>query len=147
MLSLSWIPFNTASVRLSTPPVFACLSHDRCMRENPIDDRFSARFTECLRDAGLDRLNQTQLGAHLGVSQGMAGRYLRGADKPKGRKLEEIAILFDVCQEWLLTGRGPKRPGRAEDDVLDMAGLSTEAKAALRALRDTLTKHKISNGL
>ncbi len=63
------------------------------MQEKPLDAHFARRFAECLRDTGMDRMNQTELGAALRVSQGMAGRYLRGADKPKGQKLEEITLL------------------------------------------------------
>jgi transcriptional regulator with XRE-family HTH domain len=90
-------------------------------------------------------MSQAELGAFLGVNQGMAGRYIRGSDKPKGQRLETIAEIFGVCQEWLLTGRGPKVPGRSEDDVLDMTGLSSEQKAVLRQLRDTLTQRKAGN--
>ena len=131
MASLSCIQSNTVSISLSTPPVFQCLRDHLAMVEKPPDTAFAHRFAECLRDLGMDRLSQSELGAKLGVTQGMAGRYLKGKDKPKGRNLEEMAILFDVCQEWLLTGRGPKRPGRSEDDVLDMAGLRPDQKAAL----------------
>lgn len=115
------------------------------MPEKHLDHGFARRFKECLREKGWQALTQTALAEHLGVNQRMAGRYIAGKDKPKGRKLEEMALLFNVCIEWFVTGRGPKRPGVAEDDVLDMTGCTVEQKAMLRAARDSLTKHNTNH--
>ena len=136
---------NTRSVILSTPQVLARRAQHLGMNEKPLDHGFARRFAECLRDRGWHALRQIELAEKLRVSQGMAGRYVAGKDKPNGRKLEEMALLFDVCTEWLRTGRGPKRPGADADDTLDMTGYTAEQKAILRAVRDSLTKHQTNH--
>lgn len=115
------------------------------MARRRADTKFAARFAECLRGKGWDRHTQEQLAKELGVNQPMAGRYKAGLSKPSGRKEEEIAEIFGVCCEWLRTGRGPKMPGRSEDDMLDMSALDSAAKAQLQALRDLLAKQKAGN--
>ncbi len=115
------------------------------MVDKVCDIGFASRLAEALRDKGWHGLSQAELGKHFGCNQGMAGRYLKGSDKPRGSKRDALAISLGVCSEWLYTGRGPKTPGTADADTLDLSGLSSDAKAALRALRDSLKKQKASN--
>ena len=119
---------------LSTPRMLSGPAHALGMARSKADAKFAARFAECLRDLGWEKLTQTELAERLGVNQPMAGRYLAGTSKPAGRKEEQIAEIFGVCCEWLRTGRGPKRTGRNEEDLLDMSALTPDLKAHLRRL-------------
>lgn len=77
---------------------------------------FAARFREACKEADAPE-TQEKLGKFLGVSGAMAWYYRNGEKLPGMNTAIHIAMKLSVCVEWLLTGRGPKRPS----DILPSA--------------------------
>jgi transcriptional regulator with XRE-family HTH domain len=90
-------------------------------------------------------LSQKELANKLALSQPMLSQMLSGEKLPSHEKAIEIAIFFNVCTEYLLSGRGPKHPGAAAEDVLDLSQLDSKSKAVMRAMLDSLTKPHAAN--
>lgn len=84
---------------------------------------------EACREAEL-AWTQSALGKAFNVSAPMAWNYMNGEKKPSMNKAIEIASRLNVCTEWLLSGRGPKRP----DDALDMKGVPEDVKASVKTI-------------
>ena len=62
--------------------------------------------------------NQTAVGKLFGIGQSMVTRWKTGKDTPALPRAIKIATDYGVCVEWLLTGRGPKRPHDTQDPEL-----------------------------
>lgn len=79
---------------------------------------FAARFNEARSEAKLPD-PQKKLGEVLGVSGVTARDWKIGAKMPSVARAVEICSpsRLNVCVEWLLTGRGPKRPQQSTDDL------------------------------
>jgi DNA-binding XRE family transcriptional regulator len=83
---------------------------DNAHMENEIRfPEFAARFEEARKERGITG-KQKELGAIIGVSGVTAHNYKTGKKMPKMERAIKIANEFGVCVEWLLTGRGLKRP-------------------------------------
>ncbi|MCP5158514.1 MAG: hypothetical protein H6975_03700 [Gammaproteobacteria bacterium] len=78
------------------------------------------------------------LGRYLGVSTTMAWNYWTGEKLPSMEKAIEISIKLGICVEWLLTGRGPQRPLKPADQMIDVSDLPAEARAGLQQLVDSI---------
>lgn len=66
------------------------------------------RVQEAMRDQGLNDSQET-IAAKFSVRQPSVSAWQSGA--PELVRAIEIARELNICVEWLLTGRGPKRPG------------------------------------
>lgn len=55
--------------------------------------------------------SQAEIGKWLGVSQPTINSWLAGEALPGMNKATDVALKLNCCVEYLLTGRGPKRPG------------------------------------
>lgn len=64
----------------------------------------------------------SQLGVanKLGMSQGSVGRWARDEGLPELDTVRELANLGDVCVEWLLTGKGPRRPTPVDEETNEL---------------------------
>ena len=71
---------------------------------------------------GARELPTSQLGiaGALSMSQGSVGRWARGEGLPELDVVRELALRGDVCIEWLLTGRGPKRPMPVDEETNEL---------------------------
>ena len=98
---------------------------------------FAARFRQACREAQAPQTLEA-LGRWLGVSKAMAWNYRTGEKLPSMDKAIEIATKFNVCVEWLLTGRGPQRPPPPPDAVLDISDLPDAQQDGLRALVESM---------
>ena len=98
---------------------------------------FSERLREACQDAGL-AVTQPALARAFHLSTTTVWKYINGEMLPSMATAVEIASKLGVCVEWLLTGRGPKRP----NDGLDISHLPEAAKASLKTLLDSFTEQK-----
>lgn len=73
---------------------------------------FAKRLREALNAASLspDDHNYKEIGKELTVSGSMVGYMLNGDKLPGLDKAVNIALRTRHCVEWLLTGKGPKKP-------------------------------------
>lgn len=80
-------------------------------------------FWERLVEAwGRRSLPTSQLGIanRLGMSQGSVGRWARGEGLPELDIVRTLAVDGDVCIEWLLTGRGPRKPRPMDEETEEL---------------------------
>jgi hypothetical protein len=133
----------TDSFQMSTPQSYQHAEYAQGMDKEGRE--FALRFNQAVAAAGLPTA-QVPLGKRLGVSGPMARAYKTGEKLPAMSTAIRIANILNVCVEWLLTGRGPMKPGEvAKDDVLDLSGVDTETKAAVRALLHAIGQPKAAN--
>lgn len=78
-------------------------------RRTPLD-----RAIEALRESGYTG-TQKEIAALLGIKQPSVAEWKNGG--PKLQNAIVLARKLNVCVEWLLTERGPKRPGAPMDPV------------------------------
>lgn len=74
-----------------------------------IKKSFWERVLEVLADRGVDRDQQTTVAKMIGIKQPSVAEWLDGG-KPSMKNAIKLATKLEVCVEWLLTGRGDKRP-------------------------------------
>jgi DNA-binding XRE family transcriptional regulator len=77
-------------------------------------EAWSRRFNECCDESGIPpkgKNRQAIVGKRFGVSQKAARKWLEGESLPTLEKCISMARNFDVCFEWFMTERGPKRLG------------------------------------
>lgn len=68
------------------------------------------RIQEGLRDAGLPD-TQKSVENHFGIKQGSISGWNRVGGGPSLPNARKIGSRLNLCVEWILTERGPKRPG------------------------------------
>ena len=101
---------------------------------------FSDRFNEGLADKGWQHLPDSELCKKFGKGNTTVWNWKNAVKMPAIETAIDIAIVLDVCVDWLLTGRGRKHPSVVDDDdddggvTLDLTGLSHEQQVHLRAL-------------
>lgn len=92
------------------------------------DVNIASRLSEARKDKGL---SQAELAKKAGVKQGTIGNIEAGLRK-QPRELLAISKALDVRPEWLLTGKGPKRPDPG--GLLPLRGNEPELLAFFRQL-------------
>jgi len=105
---------------------------------------FSQRFQRLMNEKGWSKRTREQVGKNLGVSGPAVTYWWNGDRLPTMAQALTIAMTFNCCVEWLLTGRGPMRPMPIENDLLDVSLLPDKEKANFKALIDTRTQQIIS---
>ena len=106
--------------------------HALAMAKSDKDEAFSARFRQMVVQKGCGDLKLAPLAKKLGVSTTCAHFYMNGERLPAIDSARKIADLFDVCVEWLLTGKGPMRPNTSES--IDLSSLTQAQRKALLML-------------
>lgn len=108
---------------------------------------FAARMRESIQEM-YPGATLTDLGSKFGgISHAIVSNYLRGEKMPSIATAIVIAERLNVCVEWLLTGRGPKRPTDSVMSV-DLSDLEPGEREAVRATIGAMTaarKEKRSN--
>jgi len=117
------------------------------MRQIPITGPhrgFAERLREALQEARPEpiKISQPTVGKFAGVSPITARNWLTGQKLPGMAKAVALSESLGVCVEWLLTGRGPKRPqtaleGEAAEIAEEWRSYNEYQKAAIRAIRHT----------
>lgn len=104
------------------------------------------RLNEALEEAGYTKdkyknLTET-LANKFDVKHATISDWRNGKKCPTMRNAIDIAKKLDICVEWLLTGRGHKRPGDPEPHdngnngdkiVFDMTGIPAQQKSHFAA--------------
>ena len=70
---------------------------------------FKERFDRIWKECGNAPHNQTQLAKWLGYAQPTVNDWINGKGMPGIENAIKIADKFNVCVEWFITGKGPKR--------------------------------------
>ena len=78
---------------------------NRVMKHSEFSERLNRIWKEC-SDAPT---NQTQLAKWLGFAQPTVNDWINGKGMPGIENAIKIAEKFNVCVEWLITGKGLKR--------------------------------------
>jgi transcriptional regulator with XRE-family HTH domain len=112
---------------------------------------FSKRFNELLAERGWDSLPDIELSKKLRRSNTTVWNWKNGIKLPSLDTAIDLAIFFDVCVDWLLTGRGDKHPGASsgssdENDVLILSRLADSDKGHLKALFHSLADANNKSG-
>lgn len=81
------------------------------MAKNEHEERFE-RICEAMRDAKM-KPTQKGIAALVGISQASVHGWKTGC--PSMDSALTLAKKLNVCVEWILTGKGPKRPGTPAD--------------------------------
>lgn len=84
-----------------------------------VETDFWKRLTAAWGARGLP-VTQLGIAKKLGMSQGSVGRWKRGPGLPELDVVRDLAKKGDVCIEWLLTGRGPKRPMLIDEETNEL---------------------------
>ena len=79
------------------------------MPDKPPNKEFGARFKRLAREAGY-ATTQAEIARVLSCSKTTAWNYLNGDKLPAMDNAVKVAEVLGCCVEYLLTGRGPKRP-------------------------------------
>lgn len=110
----------------------------RMAKNSKLLKEFSERLEALLIEKGWNRLTDRELAARLGLGKGNTTmwNWRNGIKMPSFQSAIGLAIRLDVCVDWLLTGRGPKRPDTIEGtaDTLDISMLPRGQQVHLRAL-------------
>lgn len=64
------------------------------------------------------KLNQTQFGTSLGVTQSAVTGWESGVRVPTGSAISAICRVYDINEKWLLTGEGEKHVARTENQEI-----------------------------
>lgn len=83
---------------------------------------FWLRLVEAWGARGLPT-SQMGVARELGMSQGSVGRWGRDEGLPELDTVRGLALKGDVCVEWLISGRGPKRPMPVDEETNDLLEL------------------------
>lgn len=117
---------------------YAGSCHAHLMGKKPPDTEFAIRMQQIMKSSVYADLTAEQVGKRWGVSPAMVSYYRSGEKLPAMRTAKRIAMDSGYCVEYLLTGRGPKRPGVPDEDGdgehLDISQLPHGQKIHLRAL-------------
>lgn len=85
---------------------------------------FRDRLINACNDAGINpRTRQSQVAEWFGMSPNAALKWFHGTGWPAIETAVGLANRLGVCVDWLLTGRGPKRPGDPISDERYLASI------------------------
>ena len=113
--------------------------------EQSVMNAFSIRF-ERLTNQYDPKATNKDLGKLFGVSSTTIFKWKRAQAMPKMENACLIALQYDACVEWLLTGRGKQRPIQSLSELdLIMEALPPDAQArVLDSARAFLALHQQS---
>lgn len=103
---------------------------------------FAKRLDQIWKECSAAPKKQTPLAKWLGFAQPTINDWLNGKVLPSLDTAIKLANKFDVCVEWLVTGRGPKHPTDLinNKDCLDLSKLSIENRALVELMYVNLIK-------
>lgn len=84
------------------------------MEDNP----FWGRVLEALKDRGITSGQQTKVADLIKIKQPSVAEWVTGSI-PSMKNANKLAVKLGVNVEWMLTGRGEKRPGRPSDPIAE----------------------------
>lgn len=137
------------SFALNEKPLF---HHFRMDPDRPFQD-IGDRLNQALEDAGYTKARHSNLTETLsnkfGVKYATISDWRKGKKCPTMKNAIDISKKLDICVEWLLTGRGRKRPGDPEPHdngdngdkiIFDMTGIPAQQKSHFAATLHAFAK-------
>jgi len=103
------------------------------------DEEFAARFRRLVADKGWQELTRIELGKKLGVTGPCVQFYLSGERLPGMTQAKNIAAVFGVCVEWLLSGLGPMS-NSFDDSFVNVSHLDRSQRALLSIFIDAMAQ-------
>lgn len=88
---------------------------------------FAERFNRLLSQCRDKPKTQKELGAWFGVSQPTVSEWKNGIKLPAMETAMVIAVRLGCCVEYLLTGRGPIKPGMSADQISERQAIVLDA--------------------
>ena len=82
--------------------------------EPAVDTEFGLRFSRAWKNSKLADKNQSELAKEFDYSKQGINFIFNGHRYPHLSSGLKIAKEFDVCLDWLYTGREPMRPGNPD---------------------------------
>lgn len=82
------------------------------------ESTFWTRVLEALRDHGVTSGQQTYVAKLIKIKQPSVAEWVTGSI-PSMQNARKLSLKLGVNVEWLLTGRGEKRPGRPSDPIAE----------------------------
>jgi DNA-binding XRE family transcriptional regulator len=97
---------------------------------------FARRLSQAWKECEEAPEKQTPLAKWLGFSQPTVNDWLNGKGLPSLDTAIRLAIKFNVCAEWLVTGRGPKYPGEevSLQHYINVADLTDDQRALINQM-------------
>jgi len=102
---------------------------------------FSDRFNLAVAEREWDKLPDAELCKKFGKGNTTIWNWKNAIKMPAIETAIDVALVLGVCVEWLLTGRGPRRPGLPDENGddgdgthLDISQLPHGQQVHLRAL-------------
>lgn len=92
---------------------------------------FWGRVVEALQDMGVDQSQQTYVANLIKIAQPSVQAWTTGS-LPSMKNARKLALALGVRMEWLLTGRGGKRPVPADPQAEALWGIWCRMRPALR---------------
>lgn len=96
---------------------------------------FRERLIEAMRDR---KMTQADLARAAGITRGRISQIVNDGGEPEAGNLFAIADALEYKARWLICGQGPRTKQEAAKDMVSVAGLPEQSKAAVRAVRDSL---------
>lgn len=104
---------------------------------------FGRNFRRALAPTEYAKYTNDALGTVFAVSGATISNWRNGIKLPDIDHAVDIALKFNVCVEWLLTGRGPRAPKPAYDSRLeDVIALWPKLSASDQDTLRVLAEHK-----
>lgn len=103
--------------------------------EQSVIDEFATRLQSLVKAHDPDDSFDT-LGKHFGISSPGFQKWFKGQSMPKMENACLIALRYQVCVEWLLTGRGDMKIKSSEselDKVMALLPMEAQAKVVENA--------------
>lgn len=110
--------------------------HHAGMGKQPPDRAFGKRIQEVIDSHAYAGCALNTVAKRWGVSPAMVSYYKSGEKLPSMKTAMRIAVDSGFCVEYILTGRGPQRPGQPNGDgnTLDISMLPHGQQVHLKAL-------------
>jgi DNA-binding XRE family transcriptional regulator len=117
--------------------------HPVGMSKKPPNQAFAERLQTIIDTSPLQGVEKKLMAKRFECSSAMVTHMTKGDRLPAMDLAIRMACALDCCVEFLLTGRGPKRPGSPDDDGIDEPpwrdlppGARHHFAEALRAIAD-----------
>ena len=107
---------------------------------------YAGRFKRLWKESDAPK-TQKELAKWLDYSQPMINYWLNGEKLPSMETAIKIADKFDVCVEWLITGKGLMRPNDAPElkNHINVSDLTDDQRALINQMMVQFTPKTIEN--
>ncbi len=94
------------------------------------------RIAEAWSKSKHSHLNQGEIGKKLGVKGQAVSLWVNGERLPGTQNCMELALLFGVCLDWMLLGKGKMKPDNVHGEVVYIDGWPENAKGVVKGMAE-----------